>query len=329
MMAQPLKACLDSVMSSSSAAAAASSTCRPRAGPSQEEAKRLVREYDHLVLVCGHYEGVDERFIQECVDEELSLGDFVLTGGEIAAMAVTDAVCRLVPGVLSDEECYTGESHWEGLLEYPQYTRPEVWQGRTVPEVLRSGVDRTSAAGGAGRCWSGRWTKTGPVGEICAGDPGGPGAGGGDSEGTPSGSAASGVGLPARPGGGSSGPAGNGWAGPEIFRRTGAGAVADGVSRAGRISKRISAGGRAGCSRRTGCRQAISASAAGRRRRTLSCRGSGSPAPGPMSPPPDDDRGRVRGGAGRGGAVPGRRTWRRVGLRRDPGGYPSGKPAPC
>ena len=82
---------------------------------------------------------MDERFIEECVDEEISLGDFVLTGGEIAAMAVADSVCRLVPGVLADEACYTGESHWDGLLEYPQYTRPEVWEGRKVPEVLLEG----------------------------------------------------------------------------------------------------------------------------------------------------------------------------------------------
>jgi len=73
------------------------------------------------------------------VDEEISLGDFVLTGGEIAAMAVADAVCRLVPGVLADEQCYTGESHWDGLLEYPQYTRPECWEGKSVPEVLIGG----------------------------------------------------------------------------------------------------------------------------------------------------------------------------------------------
>ncbi len=104
----------------------------------QAEARRLV-EYDRLILVCGHYEGVDERFIEECVDEELSLGDFVLTGGEIPAMAVADAVCRLVPGVLSDEACFTEESHWSGLLEYPQYSRPEVWRGRHVPEILLSG----------------------------------------------------------------------------------------------------------------------------------------------------------------------------------------------
>jgi len=105
----------------------------------QEDARRLRDEYDRLIIVCGRYEGVDERFIEECVDEELSIGDFVLTGGEIPAMAVADAVCRLVPGVLPDEECFTEESHWNGLLEYPQYTRPETWRDRHVPEVLLSG----------------------------------------------------------------------------------------------------------------------------------------------------------------------------------------------
>ena len=105
----------------------------------QEDAKRLKADYDRLILVCGHYEGIDERFIEECVDEEISIGDFVLTGGEIPAMAVADAVCRLVPGVLPDEECFTEESHWNGLLEYPQYSRPEEWNGRVVPPVLLSG----------------------------------------------------------------------------------------------------------------------------------------------------------------------------------------------
>lgn len=105
----------------------------------QADAKRLAWEQDHLILVCGHYEGIDQRFIDECVDEEISLGDFVLTGGEIAAMAVADAVCRLVPGVLSDGSCYENESHWDGLLEYPQYSRPSVWHGREVPEVLSTG----------------------------------------------------------------------------------------------------------------------------------------------------------------------------------------------
>ncbi|MBC5735885.1 tRNA (guanosine(37)-N1)-methyltransferase TrmD [Lawsonibacter faecis] len=111
----------------------------------QARARELARECDHLILVCGHYEGIDERFIEECVDEEISLGDFVLTGGEIAAMAVTDAVCRLVPGVLSDPECFEEESHWNGLLEYPQYSRPEEWHGRRVPAILRSGDHKNIA----------------------------------------------------------------------------------------------------------------------------------------------------------------------------------------
>ena len=105
----------------------------------QAHARRLAADYDHLILVCGHYEGVDERFIDECVDEEISLGDFVLTGGEIPALAVADAVARLLPGVLSDAECFEEESHWAGLLEYPQYSRPAEWHGRQVPEVLLSG----------------------------------------------------------------------------------------------------------------------------------------------------------------------------------------------
>ena len=140
MMAQPLKSCLDAIKAQTEGMRRRVIYMSPQGKPyTQETAKRLKRDYDHLVLVCGHYEGVDERFIEECVDEEISLGDFVLTGGEIAAMAVADSVCRLVPGVLADEQCYTGESHWDGLLEYPQYTRPEVWEGRAVPEVLLNG----------------------------------------------------------------------------------------------------------------------------------------------------------------------------------------------
>ena len=104
---------------------------------------RRVREFvasgEDVVLICGRYEGIDERFIEECVDEEISIGDFVLTGGEIPAMAVADAVCRLVPGVLSDPSCYENESHWNGMLEAPQYSRPEVWHDRAVPAILRSG----------------------------------------------------------------------------------------------------------------------------------------------------------------------------------------------
>jgi tRNA (guanine37-N1)-methyltransferase len=92
-----------------------------------------------LVLLCGHYEGIDERVIEEIVDEEISIGDFVLTGGELPALVVADAVCRMLPGVLSDELCFSEESHFSGLLEYPQYTRPCEWMGREVPEVLLSG----------------------------------------------------------------------------------------------------------------------------------------------------------------------------------------------
>lgn len=140
MMAQPLKSCLENIMSTKKGERSRVIYMSPQGKPyTQETAKRLSRDYDHLVLVCGHYEGVDERFIEQCVDEEISLGDFVLTGGEIAAMAVADSVCRLIPGVLADEQCYTGESHWGGLLEYPQYTRPEVWEGRAVPDVLLEG----------------------------------------------------------------------------------------------------------------------------------------------------------------------------------------------
>ena len=140
MMAQPLADCVKSVLEEPKSPRTRVIYLSPQGQTfTQDTARRLVRDYDHLVLVCGHYEGVDERFIEQCVDEEISIGDFVLTGGELAAMAVTDAVCRLVPGVLSDEACYTGESHWDGLLEYPQYTRPEVWEGREVPAVLRSG----------------------------------------------------------------------------------------------------------------------------------------------------------------------------------------------
>ena len=105
----------------------------------QDDAKRLAAEVENLILVCGHYEGIDQRFIDECVDEELSIGDFVLTGGEIPAMAIADSVARLLPGVLSDAECFEDESHWNGLLEYPQYSRPAEWHGREVPAVLLSG----------------------------------------------------------------------------------------------------------------------------------------------------------------------------------------------
>jgi len=95
--------------------------------------------YERLVILCGHYEGIDQRVIDEIVDEEISIGDFVLTGGELPAMTVADAVCRMLPGVLADDICFTEESHFDGLLEYPHYTKPEIWMDRKVPDVLLSG----------------------------------------------------------------------------------------------------------------------------------------------------------------------------------------------
>ena len=104
----------------------------------QQKVMELAKE-DGLILLCGHYEGVDQRAIELVVDEEISLGDFVLTGGELAAMALTDAVARYVPGVLGSEESTGEESFTDGLLEYPQYTRPREYEGMEVPEVLLNG----------------------------------------------------------------------------------------------------------------------------------------------------------------------------------------------
>lgn len=104
----------------------------------QKKAAELAH-YDSIVLLCGHYEGVDQRVLDEIVDEEISIGDYVLTGGELPAMVVIDAVCRMLDGVLSCEESFSDESHFDGLLEYPQYTRPPEFLGKSVPEILLSG----------------------------------------------------------------------------------------------------------------------------------------------------------------------------------------------
>lgn len=103
----------------------------------QEMARELSKE-KHLVIICGHYEGIDER-IKPLVNDEISIGDYVITGGELAAMVVVDSTCRLIPGVLSSSTSYEEESFYDGLLEYPQYTRPEEYLGMKVPEVLLSG----------------------------------------------------------------------------------------------------------------------------------------------------------------------------------------------
>ena len=111
----------------------------PRGRTFTQDIAKEFASYDRLILLCGHYEGVDQRIIDEIVDEELSVGDFVLTGGEIPACLVVDAVCRLIDGVLPLPECHEKESFEDGLLEYPQYTRPPVYHGMAVPDVLLSG----------------------------------------------------------------------------------------------------------------------------------------------------------------------------------------------
>ena len=104
----------------------------------QQRLKELCA-YENIVILCGHYEGVDQRVLDACVDEEISIGDYVLTGGELPALVLADSLSRLQPGVLSEDECFELESHYDGLLEYPQYTKPQSWRGVDIPEVLFSG----------------------------------------------------------------------------------------------------------------------------------------------------------------------------------------------
>lgn len=112
---------------------------------SQKMAEDFARE-ENLIFLCGHYEGIDERVIEEIVTDQVSIGDYVLTGGELPAMVMMDTISRLVPGVLSNSDSAVSESFSDGLLEYPQYTRPEIWRGKSVPDILLSGhhgnVDR-------------------------------------------------------------------------------------------------------------------------------------------------------------------------------------------
>lgn len=139
MMAPPICDCFDAIC-------AAAGECRrrviymsPRGRVFDQKKAAELAGYEQVVILCGHYEGVDTRVIEEIVDEEISIGDFVLTGGELPACLVVDAVARLAEGVLAAPECYENESLSDGLLEYPQYTRPVEFRGRSVPEVLLSG----------------------------------------------------------------------------------------------------------------------------------------------------------------------------------------------
>ena len=111
----------------------------PRGRVLNQEMVKELAKHESLIILCGHYEGVDSRVLEEYDVEEVSIGDFVLTGGELPAVILTDAVSRMLPGVLSEDVCFEEESHFDGLLEYPQYTRPSEWRGRKVPDVLLSG----------------------------------------------------------------------------------------------------------------------------------------------------------------------------------------------
>ncbi len=111
----------------------------PQGTPLKQKKCLSLAQHQHLLLLCGHYEGVDERVLEEIVDEEISIGDYVLTGGELAALVLVDSVVRLCEGVLASPECFEEESHYNGLLEYPQYARPEIWHEKRVPEILLSG----------------------------------------------------------------------------------------------------------------------------------------------------------------------------------------------
>lgn len=113
----------------------------PKGSVFNEKKAHELASHKNLLIICGHYEGIDARVTDMICDEEISIGDYVLTGGETAAIVVIDAVARLVPGVLPNEEAYTAESHTGNLLEAPQYTMPAEWNGKTVPEVLRNGND--------------------------------------------------------------------------------------------------------------------------------------------------------------------------------------------
>ncbi len=138
MMAEPIALCFENICKKTNS--------RPHFVYMSPQGKTLTQQrlkelatLENVCILCGHYEGVDERLIEEYIDEEISIGNYVLTGGELPALVLADSLSRMIPGVLSDSECFELESHYNSLLEYPQYTRPSVWHGREVPPVLMSG----------------------------------------------------------------------------------------------------------------------------------------------------------------------------------------------
>ena len=138
LMAEPIAACFDDLIAHLGEKPHVVYMSPQGAVFNQQKGKELA-QYENLAILCGHYEGVDERVLEAYVDEQISIGDYVLTGGELPALVLADSVCRMIPGVLSGDICYEEESHYNGLLEYPQYTRPANWRGREVPSVLLTG----------------------------------------------------------------------------------------------------------------------------------------------------------------------------------------------
>lgn len=139
MMCEPVYAAWQSVLNEDLSSRPHTVFLSPKGSVFTQKKAVELSSYPHLVFLCGHYEGIDDRVLDEIVDEEISIGDYVLTGGEIAACVIIDAVSRMIPGVLPDSSAYEQESHMGGVLEAPQYTRPEIWHERIVPAVMLSG----------------------------------------------------------------------------------------------------------------------------------------------------------------------------------------------
>ncbi len=139
MQAQPIYDCHRAILDEIGDTSIRTVYVTPQGSLFKQKTAESLAQTGNIILLCGHYEGIDERVLEEIVTDNISIGDYVLTGGELPAMVMMDCISRLVPGVLSNEESAQTESFDDGLLEYPQYTRPEVWKSKSVPEVLLSG----------------------------------------------------------------------------------------------------------------------------------------------------------------------------------------------